>query len=96
MTKSKKTHGVKACKEKSKKHYLKLIKEGEMLGENLIIMLSEYGSSHDSLMIETYAMSKAFAALKAIAEDKGFESDLLFYKLLPSFIDEMREAVKEE
>ena len=96
MGKNKKNwHGAKTAEERKEKRFLKLMKQGEELGENLMILLSEFGSSMEGLIVETYALCKAHGALKAIAEDKGFDADNLYDALLPSFLEEMREEVKK-
>ena len=69
---------------------LELAKEGEDLGLVMMTILSEYGSSHEALIIETYAVAKAYGALKVVAEDKGFNTEELFQKLVPSFVEEAR------
>lgn len=71
-----------------------LVRTGELLGNELITKLAEYGSSPEGLLIETYAISKAYGALRAIAEDKGLDVVEVFEWLLPSFLEEMREEVK--
>ena len=72
------------------------MKEGEDLGLVMMTILSEYGSSREALIIETYAVAKAYGALKAVAEDKGFDADGLFEELVPSFVEETREKLKIE
>jgi len=95
MRKNKKNwHGAKTVDERKVKRFLKLMKQGEELGENLMILLAEFGSSMEGLIVETYALCKAHGALKAIAEDKGFDADNLYDMLLPSFMEEMRKEVK--
>ena len=95
MSKKKNFGGAKSTEErKEKKHFAKLMEQGEELGEDLMIMLSEFGSSMEGLIVETYALCKAHGALKAIAEDKGFDADKLYDVLLPSFLEEMREELK--
>ena len=96
MGKNKKNwHGAKTAEERKLKRFAKLMEQGEELGEDLMIMLSEFGSSMEGLIVETYALCKAHGALKAIAEDKGFDADNLYDALLPSFLEEMREEVKK-
>ena len=72
-----------------------MAKAGEMLGDQLADMLAQYGRSMGALLLETYAMAKAWAALKAIAENKGFDAEELFESLLPSFTEEMEAIVNE-
>lgn len=95
MRKNKKNrHGAKTVDVRKAKRFLKLMEQGEELGENLMILLAEFGSSMEGLIVETYALCKAHGALKAIAEDKGFDADNLYDMLLPSFMEEMRKEVK--
>jgi len=97
MGKNKKNwHGAKTAEERKLKRFAKLMEQGEELGEDLMIMLSEFGSSMEGLIVETYAIAKAHGALKAIAEDKGVNTDDLYEGLLPSFIEEMREELNIE
>ena len=81
--------------EKKKEDLFIMVNMGEEISTKLMEMLSEYGSSPEALLAETYALSKAWAALKVVAEDKGFYPDDLFNKLLPGFIDEMKDALKD-
>lgn len=96
MTKRNFKKAVSNSREKKVESALDLMELGEELGENLMIMLSEFGSSKEGLIVETYAIAKAHGALKAIAEDKGVNTDNLYEGLLPSFLEEMREALKEK
>lgn len=96
MTKRKFKKAVYNSREKKVESLIDLMELGEELGEDLMIMLSEFGSSMEGLIVETYAIAKAHGALKAIAEDKGVNTDDLYEGLLPSFLEEMREALKEK
>lgn len=78
-----------------KEQIVVLMNTGEVLGNELIDMLSQYGCSHGGLLIETYAMSKAWAALRTIAHRKGYDADDLFEQLLPSFMKDMEGVVDE-
>ena len=40
-------------------------------------------------------MAKAWAALKAIAKNKGFDAEELFERVVPSFAEEMESIVNE-
>ena len=57
--------------------------------------LSQYGNSYQGLCIETYAVCKAYAALKVIALDADWDNEPLFQKLLPWFIDEAKEMLAD-
>ena len=67
----------------------------EELSNELIEKLSLYGNSYQGLCVETYAVCKAYAALKVIAQDAGWDNEPLFQKLLPWFIDESKEVLDE-
>lgn len=69
--------------------------QGEELGSELMGLLSMFGSSFPGLVVETYALSKAYAALLVIAEDTGFDVNDLFAKLYPTFIGDMKKALAE-
>lgn len=97
MSKKRKNwHGAKPVDERKVERFLKLMDQGEELGEKLMALLSEFGSSMDGLLVETYALCKAHGALKAIAEDKGFDADQLYDILLPSFMAEMRNELEKK
>ena len=82
--------------EKEVREFIKtMVMSGEVLGNQIAEMLSQYGSSMSGLLLETYAMAKAWAALKAIAKNKGFDAEELFENLLPSFTEEMEAIVNE-
>ena len=55
--------------------------------------LSQYGNTYQGLCIETYAVCKAYAYLKVIALDAGWDNEPLFQKLLPMFIDEAKDLL---
>lgn len=70
-----------------------MAKTGEVLGDELIDLLSQHGESFESLVIETYALCKLWAAVKAVSDEMGFDFENLTKRLLPSFIKEMKNAV---
>lgn len=72
-----------------------LMNTGEVLGNELIDLLSQHGCSFEGLVIETYAMSKAWAAIQAIAHSKGYDAEDLFKQLLPSFVKDMEGIINE-
>ena len=82
-------------KESKKLTGAELCKAGQAVGNQLISVLSEWGSSTDGLIIETYAMGMAWAGLVAIAKDKGFDPTDLFLNIAESYEEEMNEIVKE-
>ena len=72
-----------------------MIEAGEGLGVELMQTLSEHGCSPEALIVETYALAMAYASLKAIANSEGLEPEDLFKFLLPTFVEEMEEYVRE-
>ena len=85
----------KSSTQDEKKNLETMVKHGEILSNVLIENLSQYGNSFQGLCIETYAVCKAYAALKVIALDADWDNEPLFQKLLPWFIDEAEEMLAE-
>ena len=84
-----------STQDEKQKNLETLVKYGEVLSNELIEMLSQYGNSYQGLCIETYAVCKAYATLKAIAQNANWDNEPLFQKLLPWFIDEAKQMVSE-
>ncbi len=84
-----------STQDEKQKNLETMVKYGEVLSIELIEKLSQYGHSDQGLCIETYALCKAYAALKVISLDKGCDIEPLFLKLLPWSIDEAEEALAE-
>ena len=80
---------------RNREYCVALMNTGEVLGNELIDLLSQHGCSFEGLVIETYAMSKAWAALQAIAHSEGYDAEYLFQQLLPSFIKDMEGFINE-
>ena len=74
---------------------LAMIKAGEGLGVELIRTLSRHGCSHQALAVETYALAMVYASLKAVAHSEGFQAEIMFESLVPTFREEMEEYVRE-
>ena len=84
------------CSEKEKKENLKMmVRNGEPLATALIGTLSLFGSSPEALMVETYALAKAWATLKAVSLSKGINPYPLYMKLVPMFEEEVEETMQE-
>ena len=90
-----KKKATKRSEERDREYVIALANTGEKLGNELMDLLSEFGCSYEALIIETYAMSKAWGALKAIAHSAGYEAEDLFNYLLPTFTEEMEGVVNE-
>ena len=84
-----------STQDKKQKNLETMVKHGEILSNVLIENLSQYGNSLEGLLIETYAVCKAYATLKVIAQDANWDNEALFQKLLPWFIDEAEEMLDE-
>ena len=74
---------------------LAMMMAGEKLGIELMERLAKHGCSPQALIVETYALAMAYASLKAIAHSEGFEPEILFEFLEPTFKEEMEEYVRE-
>ena len=81
--------------DEKQKNLKSMVKHGEILSNVLIENLSQYGNSLEGLLIETYAVCTAYAALKVIALDADWDNEPLFQKMLPWFIDEAKELLAE-
>ena len=84
-----------STQDEKQKNLETMVKYGEVLSNELIGKLSQYGNSYQGLCIETYAVCKAYAALKVIALDADWDNEPLFQKLLPWFIDEAEEMLAD-
>ena len=80
---------------RNREYCVALMNTGEVLGNELIELLSQHGCSFEGLVIETYAMSKVWAALQAIAHSEGYDAEYLFQQLLPSFIKDIEDFINE-
>lgn len=72
------------------------VNTGEVLGNEITTLLSKHGSNLEGLMIETYALAKAWAVLMVIAKFEEFKAEEFFKMLLPSFVEEFEAIFKEE
>lgn len=95
MAKKQNMKATTSSEERNREYCIALMNKGEELGNELIEQLSQYGCSFEGLVIETYAMSKAWSALQAIAHSEGFDAEDLFKTLSPTFDEEMEGYVKE-
>ena len=84
-----------STQDEKQKNLETMVKYGEVLSNELIEMLSQYGNSYQGLCIETYAVCKAYATLKVIAQNANWDNEPLFQKLQPWFIDEAKQMVSE-
>lgn len=84
-----------STQDEKQKNLETMVKYGEVLSNELFEMLSQYGNSYQGLCIETYAVCKAYATLKVIAQNANWDNEPLFQKLLPWFIDEAKQMVSE-
>jgi hypothetical protein len=95
MAKKKKFKATTSSEERNREYCIALMNKGEELGNELIEQLSQYGCSFEGLVIETYAMSKAWSALQAIAHSEDYDAEELFKTLSPTFDEEMEGYVKD-
>ena len=90
---SKKTNAV--GNESKKLSGADLCKAGQDVSNQIISILSEWGSSIDGLIIETYAMGVAWAALAEISFDKGYDPIDLFLHVAENYKEDMDNMVKD-
>lgn len=86
----------KGSKKLSERYCRKMEREGEILGDDIISLLSFYGESFEGLVIETYGLCKAWATLKVVAKVHNFEVDELYDLLFPCFHEEMQRILEIE
>ena len=72
-----------------------MVKHGEPLAQDIINKLSSYGCSPEALMAETYAVAKAYGALRAMSLSEGYDFQSLFDKLVSMFQEETEEMLTE-
>ena len=84
-----------SAQDELQKNFEAIVKIGEVLSTEIIGKLAQYGNSFLGIYVETYALCKAYASLKVVAQDADFEIESLFQKLLPYFIDEAKELLEE-
>ena len=82
-------------KEEKNKNLELMVKHGEPLAQDIINKLSSYGCSPKALMVETYAVAKAYGSLRAMSLSEGYECQNLFDKLVPMFQEETGEMLAE-
>lgn len=73
----------------------RLVNEGENLANDICKLITGYGHSYYGIFIQTYALTQAYACLKAVAKDEGFDNEKLARYLLPDFEKEAEQMVKE-
>ena len=96
MTRRNSKKSVKIGKEKRKyENVHEMVEKGEMLGDSFIGIMAMLTSNWKGIGIATYALAKAWAALKAVAEEVDVEVDSLFEGTSSSFLNEYREDVRE-
>ena len=73
----------------------RLVNEGENLANDICKLITGYGHSYYGIFIQTYALTQAYACLKAVAKDEGFDNEKLARYLLPDFEKEAEQMVKK-
>ena len=73
----------------------RLVNEGENLANDICKLITGYGHSYYGIFIQTYALTQAYACLKAVAKDEGVDNEKLARYLLPDFEKEAEQMVKE-
>ena len=82
-------------KEKRINEYaLEIVEKGEMLGDSFIGIMAISAINTKGIGIATYALAKAWAALRSVAEEMDVEVDSLFEGTTSLFINEFREDIR--
>ena len=82
-------------KEKRFNEYaLEIVEKGEMLGDSFIGIMAISAINTKGIGIATYALAKAWAALRSVAEEMDVEVDSLFEGTTSLFINEFREDIR--
>ena len=95
MTKRNFKKSGKNGKEKRFNEYaLEIVEKGEMLGDSFIGIMAISAINTKGVGIATYALAKAWAALRSVAEEMDVEVDSLFEGTTSLFINEFREDIR--
>lgn len=70
---------------------LDIVEKGEVLGDSFIGIMAISAINTKGVGIATYALAKAWAALKSVAEEMDVEVDSLFEGTTSLFINEFRD-----
>ena len=70
-----------------------MVEKGEMLGDSFIGIIAMSTTNWKGIGVATYALAKAWAALKSVAEEMDVEVDSLFDGTTYSFLNEFREDI---
>lgn len=74
---------------------LEIVDKGEVLGDSFIGIMAMSAINTKGVGIATYALAKAWAALKSVAEEMDVEVDSLFEGTTSLFINEFREDIQD-
>ena len=95
MTKRNFKKSGKNGKEKRINEYaLEIVDKGEMLGDSFIGIMAMSALNTKGIGIATYALAKAWAALRSVAEEMDVEVDSLFEGTSSLFINGFREDIR--
>jgi len=73
---------------------LEIVEKGELLGDSFIGIMAISATNCKEIGIATYALAKAWAVLKSVAEEMDVEVDSLFEGTTSLFINQFREDVR--
>jgi len=73
-----------------------MLNDAEMLGTQIVGLVMPYGESREGLIIEGYALMKAWAVVKSVAKRRGVDIDVILETILPSFEEELDQLIDEE
>lgn len=73
---------------------LEIVEKGEVLGDSFIGIMAMSAINTKGIGIATYALAKAWAALRSVAEEMDVEVDSLFEGTSSLFINGFREDIR--
>ena len=77
-----------------KENALEIVDKGEVLGDSFIGIMSISAIDTKGIGIATYALAKAWATLKSVAEEMDVEVDSLFDGTTSFLINKYREDIR--
>jgi len=74
-----------------------VVENGELLGSQVIGLLTPFAHSQSGLILEAYALSKAWASLQVLASKVNYDREvkMAFDFLTSSFVEEMNELLEQ-
>ena len=89
-----KKSGKNGKEKRNSENVLEIVEKGELLGDSFIGIMAISATNTKGIGIATYALAKAWAALRSVAEEENVEVDSLFKGSTSLFINEFRDDIR--